>query len=263
MGANGAASLIFIAGAEGSGTTLLSRILSAPAQCASLGGLHVKLPNGPDADELAKTVRDANTRASDRALGFDEHRKAVADWRNAFERTSLSPTFSSTSVFVFKRSFPFASQRSDAEPLARRTPDLWDCLSIWPATKIVAIYRDPCAATYSSFRRGFDTDLRRLAVTCAEQLTWLSAQIAAIGASRCRVVSYRELCENHAQVLIPLAQFCGLPADELIAAAQAERVSADGDRRYREKLDHAETAWLESYFDTRRSQWAVLGGMNG
>jgi hypothetical protein len=40
------ATFVFIAGAEGSGTTLLLRLFSAPARCASLGGNFN--PDSPD-----------------------------------------------------------------------------------------------------------------------------------------------------------------------------------------------------------------------
>jgi hypothetical protein len=40
---------VFIGGAEGSGTTLLRRVLAAPSCCASLGRDIAKLPDHPDA----------------------------------------------------------------------------------------------------------------------------------------------------------------------------------------------------------------------
>lgn len=64
--------------------------------------------------------------------------------------------------FVLKRSFPARI------PGDMVYPDLWDVLSLPGQTRVVVIYREPCAAVYSTFRRRFDTDLRRLAIMCAD-----------------------------------------------------------------------------------------------
>ena len=249
---------LFIAGVEGSGTTLLSRILASPPQCASLGGLHVKTPPGADAERMVEAFQDANKRASDRGAALDEYQAASQNWCEAMADLNASPTFAAISTLVFKRSFPFGSPRSKLDPGPRWTPDLWDCLALTPDSRVVAIYRNPCAATYSCLRRGFDSDLRRLAVICAEQLTWLSAQIAAIGPERAIVIGYEDLCDSPAQTLAGLAQFCSLPLHCLSAAAAQERVSAAGDGRYRLELPAGDADWLDGYFNLRRRQWRNL-----
>src|SRR5208337_651581 len=162
--------LIFIGGAEGSGTTVLLRLLSAPDGCASFGGNFQKLPDHPDAKPLANAFMAANSRVWDRKLSFEEHERGRRDWRAATDRILAASAFAETVRYIFKRSSPFAAPREQF------TPDLWDIFALSPDCKIVLIYRDPRAATYSAFRRKFDSDLRRLAVVCNEQLTWLAGQ---------------------------------------------------------------------------------------
>ena len=165
----------FIGGAEGSGTTLLLRLLCSPKGCASLGGNYVKLPdypapklhyiagadkvrhwivdgrlgNYPDPKPAADAFRAANSRVWDRKLSFEEQEKARLDWRAAMNQILAEPAFGETSHYLFKRAFPFG-------PRDRLfTPDLWDIIELWPDVRIVVIYRDPKAAIYSAFRRNF------------------------------------------------------------------------------------------------------------
>ena len=52
---------IFIAGAEGSGATLMSRPLAAPKTAASLGGLYVKTPQSEEASRLTENSSQSTT----------------------------------------------------------------------------------------------------------------------------------------------------------------------------------------------------------
>jgi hypothetical protein len=248
---------IFIAGVEGSGTTLLLRILSAPPVCASLGGNYQKLPDHPDARPLVAAFDAANRRLWNRTLSVADHEQAHHDWRETMRRIEASQAFAGQTRLVFKRSFPFSSQRSASEPDFRHTPDLWDALDLLPTSRVVTIYRNPCAATYSALRRGFDSDLRRMAVVCAEQLTWLAGQVRAIQREHVHRVSYQRLCETPDAVLPSLAEFCGLPGDVLVP--QDDGLDADTNLRYRTELPRSDAAWLEAYFSPRRkAQWAIL-----
>jgi hypothetical protein len=164
-----------------------------------------------------------------------------------------SPAFSGQTRLIFKRSFPFA------QPRDQYTPDIWDILDLLADTRIVIIYRDPCAATFSALRRGFDSDLRRLAVTCSEQLTWLAGQVRAIGSELVRIISYRSLCEDPVATLAPLTEFCGIPFDPVRIAALKERMDVGTDSRYSRELQRPEVDWLEGFFDARRRrQWEIL-----
>jgi hypothetical protein len=245
--------LIFIGGAEGSGTTLLLRLLSVPDVCASLGGNFIKIPDHPDARALVEAFEDANRRLWDRKLSRSDHEQARYDWQMVTEQILDSPAFSGQTHLIFKRSFPFA------QPRDQYTPDIWDTLELLPDTHIAIIYRDPCAATFSAFRRGFDSELRRLAVTCSEQLTWLAAQVRAIGPHIVRIISYTSLCEDPIATLASLTEFCGVPFDPIRLAVLREKMDVGADSRYFRELERTDVDWLESFFDTRRrKQWDIL-----
>jgi hypothetical protein len=244
---------VFIGGAEGSGTTLLLRLLSSPGGCASLGGNYFKLPNHPEAEPLAQAFERANRRVWNRKVSFRDQEEGFEQWRAAMDRILESPAFNATSHFVFKRSFPFA------QPRDQYAPDLWDILRLWPGVRIVVIYRDPRAATFSAFRGKFDSDLRRLAVACSEQLTALAAQVRAIGPDRVRILSYRRLCEDATGVLGPLTDFCSVPLDQVIAAVQAEPIDNTTDARWARELGGRDIACLNRFFDDcRHRQWEIL-----
>jgi hypothetical protein len=245
--------MIFIGGSEGSGTTLLLRVLSAPDICTSLGGNYIKLPGHPDADPLAKAFNDSNARLWDRKLPLLEHRAALREWSKAARAIIESDAYSDRRVLVYKRSFPFGVERD------RYTPDIWHAMDLLDDTRIIVIYRNPCAATYSALRRGFDTDLRRTALACSEQLTWLAGQVRAIGREAVRIIRYSDLCRDPAATLKPIVDFCGIPFDEVQKSLEHERIGLEADERYLRELEPSDLEWLEGFFDfRRRRQWDIL-----
>ncbi len=245
--------MIFVAGAEGSGTTLLRRLLAAPECCAGFGRDIAKMPDHPDAHALFSAFESANRPLWDRELDLAAHDRARQEWFRLAEAMASSPAFADVTHFVIKRSFPFTGAAY------RFCPDLWDILDLPLDGRIVAIYRDPCAAVYSAFRRGFDTDLYRLAMRSANFLMVLAGQLRAIEPARRLIISYAELCRAPAAMFDRVGPFCGLPAAPILAAAQAEGTKTDADLRYRQELDAADVAWLEAYFaPRRRAQWDIL-----
>jgi hypothetical protein len=246
----------FIAGAEGSGTTLLLRLLSSPPHCCSLGGNFLKIPDVQEARELATQFIQNNNAAWDTSLSFAEHDAAVRQFGATLAEILRSPHFSGQTHFFFKRSFPFAT------PKGRFTPDLWDLENLLPGTRYIAIYREPRAACFSALRRGFDTDLRRLAVMCSAQLTALAAQMRALDGARRRVIAYQQLCEQPLQVLGDLARFCELSPESLGAAIDTERIERSLNQQFLKALSPAMLASLEGFFDARRRrQWSDLERM--
>jgi sulfotransferase family protein len=240
---------IFVGGAEGSGTTLLRRVLASPSTCASHGKDIAKLPDRPDARPLFRAFEEANTRLWDRLLPLPLHEEARQDFHRTAAAMVDSPAFAECSHFIFKRSSPFGGGD-------QRRPDLFDVFELPVESRIVLIYRDPCAASYSALRRGFDTDLRRLALRCAEHLTWLDAQFRAVDPERVLLVSYRRLCHAPNAELERLSTFCGFTLSQ---SDFGESLEPDTDARYRRELPAPQAGWLESFFDARRrSQWQSL-----
>lgn len=244
---------VFLAGAEGSGTTLLLRLLSAPTVCSSIGYNHTKVPPLPGAEVLAEKFSRASVALWDRKLSFREHEDALFNWQMSLEEILASEAYREQQFLVFKQSFPYE------QPRDRYTPDIWDALELLPNTQIVVIYRDPRAATYSAFRRGFDSDLRRLAVGCAEQLTWIAGQVQAIGPDRVSIVSYSALCSSPRNVMAQLCQNLGIPPEEILSLTEMETINSSYDDRFSSELDHQDELWLNDYFNDRRcAQWKIL-----
>jgi hypothetical protein len=249
---------IFIAGAEGSGTTLMSRLLSAPKCCASLGGLHVKVPPLEDTQALADAFQAANRFVCDRKATFADNRQAKRQWRSAWEGILESDSFAHTTHFVFKRSFPFGNPREQF------VPHLWDVEDVIGDVEFAVMFRDPRASTFSTLRRGFDQDLRRLAVLCSEQLTLLSAQAQTIPKARLKVISYSKLCLQPAATLAPLIVGFGLDRDAMHKATAQELPAPLIDDRYRRTLSSDQISYLDEFFDARRcTQWEFLKNAAG
>jgi hypothetical protein len=245
--------LIFIAGVEGSGTSWLRRLLAAPECCSAFSDKLMKLPDHPGARPLAAAFVDATRPLWARQSTLAEHLQAKGRLSELTQKMQSSPAFSGTTHFVLKRSFPFRF------PGDIGAPDLWDVLDLPGETLVVAIYREPCAAVYSALRRRFDTDLRRLAVACDDQLTRLAAQVRAMDPERVRILSYRRLCEAPDTVLEPVAGFCGIPFDPIRKAILQDGIIGETDERYRSELAQADASWLEHFFDERRRrQWDIL-----
>lgn len=244
---------IFIAGVEGSGTTLMSRLLAAPKSCASLGGLYVKTPPSEDATRLVEKFQTANRVVWDREASFSEKREARRTLRAVWQQMLGAPSFAGITHFVFKRSFPFGN------PHGRHVPNLQDIDDIIGNVQFTVMYRDPRAASYSTLRRGFDNDLRRLAVLCSEHLTLLSAQAQTIPESRLKVVSYSELCLRPAETTAPLIASFELDRDAVYQGIERELPKPVVDERYRRELGSEQVAWLDEFFDKRRQQqWSFL-----
>jgi hypothetical protein len=245
--------LIFIAGAEGSGTTLLRRLLAAPECCACIGRDIAKMPDHPEAQPLLASFERISQLLWDRAQPMADRMRAQQDWARTGAALASSPAFADVSHFIVKRSYQFGGIPY------RYCPDVCDLFDLPFETRIVAIYRDPCAATYSALRRGFDTDLYRLAARAANFLAVLAGQVRSVEPDRRHLLSYASLCAAPGHAFGPLARFCELPEAPIRAAAQAEGLLGDADRRYAEELPPNDIAWLEGYFNARRrAQWDIL-----
>lgn len=245
--------LTFVAGAEGSGTTLLLRLLSVPATSASLGGNHFKIPAADEAQRLAEGFKWASSTVWDRTLSFAENHEGRRKWRAAWADILASEAFAGISHYLFKRSFPFG------KPHGQFVPYLWDVADVCGDVNFIIIYRDPRASTYSALRRGFDQDLRRLALMCSEQLTSLSAQARTLPEDRLHVLSYRRLCSHPSETIERLLVALDLDGEGIRQAAARELPEPMIDDRFRRELPADDVAWLDGFFDERRCrQWDFL-----
>lgn len=243
----------FIVGASGSGTTLLSRILSHPVHVVCLGGMYWTVQEDhAEAWKLMKLFNRAITKMWDRKSSVEQHGQAKQVLPCLLDEFLSQPEYADRTHVVYKRSAPF-------NPGDRYRPDLSDLFDIFPNVRVVVIYRDPCAATYSSLRRGFAENLRQCAVICEEQLTYLAAQVRTVPAHTITILPYEPFCQNPQSYAQPLAQFCGFDPNTISQAIAAEKVHSDQTERWKQELPAEDRHFLEQFFNPRRlQQWHEL-----
>ncbi len=244
---------LFVVGASGSGTTLLARVLSGVPGAVSLGGNHTTYTRGePKSWAVVEAFDRATANLWDRTAPWERGAKARAELPGLLERLHGLPGQEGISHVVYKRSAPF--RKGD-----RHRPDLSDLSGFHEDWRVIAIYRDPCASAYSSFRRRFGKHLRQCAVTCEEQLTYMAAQLATLPPASFLVVPYESLCAEPRAWAERLGAFSGLPGGALAGALERESLDLTKLDRWRRELAPADQRLLDSFFDARRrAQWPLL-----
>jgi hypothetical protein len=244
---------IFVVGAAGSGTTMLTRILSGPAQAVCLGGKYTTIPESDRrATRLARGFNLAITHLWDRKAPAERYNQARQVLPQLVDGLLAEEGYRQKSHVIYKRSAPF-------NPGDRHRPDLSDLFELFPNSRVVIIYRDPKASTYSSLRRGYAENLRASAVICEEQLTYLSAQLATLDSHCYAILNYEAFCERPEEVVGPLAALCQLPEGELLAAMRRENVSGGRNERWASELSQVDGEFLNGFFNERRlAQWPLL-----
>ncbi|MCI0574960.1 MAG: sulfotransferase [Chloroflexi bacterium] len=244
---------IFIVGASGSGTTMLTRVLSGPPGVVCLGGQFTTIPATDEtATLLARYFNKAITRLWDRKGPLALYQQSRQMLPHLVAALLEEEGYRNRSHVIYKRSAPF-------NPGDRNRPDLSDLFETFSDARIVVIYRDPRASTYSSMRRGFAENLRACAVICEEQLTYLSAQLATFDPGSYLVVNYEDFCARPEAWTGPLARFCGLAEEDIAQAIRQEGVKARTNERWQQELGTAEVEFLRQFFNSRRlTQWPLL-----
>jgi len=245
--------LIFIIGASGSGTTMLTRILSRPKEVIPLGGNYDEIPrSNPRAAFLGRVFKACTKTLWDRKAGFEVHEEARRKLRAVVEDLFELDVFTDATSILHKRSAPFLL--SD-----RYRPDLLDLFDLFENPRLIVVYRDPKASTYSSLRRGFSRNLRQSAVICEEQLTYLNSQIAGLDAGSYTLINYEAFCEQPIEIIEGVAKFAGLEAFVLKQATRDENVAPGRIDRWRTSLGPEEVKYLDHFFsDRRQEQWSLL-----
>lgn len=107
---------IFVAGAEGSGTTLLLRFLSSADRCVSLGGNARKIPPTPRAEQLTEWHSQINAAAWDRTLSPSENELARQKWLEVLAAVVNDLEFASATHFFFETLVPVRSHTREIHP---------------------------------------------------------------------------------------------------------------------------------------------------
>jgi len=244
---------VFVVGAQGSGTTVLTRILSGPECAIALGGNYVTIPrDDSEAFALVEQFDEANAALWDRKAGHERQDELRRELRRIVDALVGLPRHAGVSHVLYKRSAPFFGGD-------RYRPDLTDLLAAFADLRVIAIYRDPRPATCSALRRGYAENLRQCAVISEEQLTYLSAQLATLDARLWRVISYEGLCAEPRATVEALAEFCELPVPEVLRSLEREALKPAQNEHWRDEVDRAGRDYLDSFFDARRlAQWSRL-----
>ena len=177
-------------------------------------------------------------------------RALVAELNALMERVLAQGEQSPGTAWILEdNSFPSAGQRS----LDRQ----WDVLDMaallapHAEVRFIALYRDPCAMTFS--HPEFDGGLRAHARVVAEFLEYLNGVLEALGRARYRVARYEDLMARDPAMTAMLADYLDLPPACFEAGFQALRPSS---KDWRRQLPAGERDWLADWFDEERlARW--------
>jgi len=248
--------LIFVTGGEGSGTTMLNRIL-ASSECVVNTHYHSDEEHKDQIRKYVQIIRRATKKLWFRQASFNSYQQAKIKLPAQVEKLfRLASQQNQVSHIAIKRSSPFLGKRKGT---ALYRPDLHDLVDLFKNLHIVVLYRDPKAAAYSALKRGFTDDIKQAAVRCEEHLTYLAAQLGGLDPKLYRIISYEKFVGDPMRYAEELAEFCQLSEGGIVAGIQHENVSGGKNERWKEELLPEEMAFIEQFFDDRRlSQWSLL-----
>lgn len=186
---------LFICGVEGSGTTLLARILgSLPAYMVLGGNVYSKPRNGYDT--LAVRTR-LNTLTE--LLWADDDGKTDGTKKYLARKFFETPVLDGTVAAVYKRSFPFG-----LEPIF---PCIEDLYKVHPRMKIIVIKRNLAANAASMLRRGFVPTIEAAVQRVKTAVTLLNDQVLRLPRENLHIIDFDELTRNPEPQLESLGVF--------------------------------------------------------
>lgn len=251
----------FVIGVQGSGTTMMSRLLGYPANAEVILGNHISIAGGRES-MLVKYFRfrrrsgvggildDLEWSSAtfwSRKASVKSAEKAKASFMKAVDRFKEVPKYAHVQNLIFKRSAPFYVGDS-------HRPDLLDILDMFPSAKILVMLRDPRASAYSALKRGFVNNIRYSAIICEEQLLLLDARLKAIDEKTCHIVNYKAFCNDPEIHIGKIAELFSMDEAELLKSVKKEGLVKNKNEAWRNKLSKEEVEFLDAYFDNRRMQ---------
>ncbi|MDP3858307.1 MAG: hypothetical protein Q8Q73_11175 [Stagnimonas sp.] len=193
---------IFIAGVEGSGTTLLLRVLAKLQGSVALGGaFHSKYYALP---------RWLMNRITDRLWAFPERPRKKAKYVALLQAiVSAVPG----RYVVYKRSYPF----NDLSYF----PDVLDFEGFPVPTKVIVLKRALESNAKSILRRGFVKTIEEARIRTDQALSMLDEQTEKLDASKLLRLRYEDMIDpaKKHMVLDQIAAFIGCESGELQALA--------------------------------------------
>lgn len=198
---------LFITGVEGSGTTMMLKLLDSLPDIAVLGGNYWTPELASEASHFnALTEQLWNRKAPPNDIEREE----------IFQDIRHFPVPGNARLVVHKRSCPFL------DPF--HLPDLSDVARFTPHARLLVMRRDPDANTRSILRRGFEKEKERATARTGMALQALDTQLKDNPVPTMQIY-YEEIIspEKKAAILRNLAGFLGL--DPMSLAAKADMIT--------------------------------------
>ena len=199
MGRLGEKFLVFVAGVEGSGTTILGKLLSIPDFAVALGGGYVSpTPLGYDTGSVR-----ARLNAFTRVLWRHSNPPLGANKRRILKEIGALPVAGVFSHVIYKRSYPFED--------VRHFPNLADLDKIANNVRVVVSRRNPLENAASILRRGFVDTLKASIERVARAYRILGLQLEKFDKDRVHVVDYETLISDSFATIGGLEAFLNFP----------------------------------------------------
>lgn len=239
--------MIHVTGASCSGSSVMATILSNIPTMAGIGEDH------PGIDHYMKEkFIEANILTWDRLASFRDHGYHMSRLVKTLGGMSGLDMLAEYTHFVFKRS----AMVGDKYRL-----DMNDILETFPNSKVLIMYRDPKAATWSSLKNKTGENLRHCAVMQADQLTVMNSQIRTNPRKRILVVSYEGFCKSPKNMASVISGFCETETSLFMDSLLKTDIRKSSQNQWREEANNEETDQLDQFFRTRNSQWRELSGI--
>lgn len=120
--------------------------------------------------------------------------------------------------------------------------------------KILALYRDPVAMTFS--HEEWDGGPRNHARLVAAYLEHLSSKLTEIGPGTVKTVHYEDIIDRQGTLAGPLAEYLGVDARHVQAGFRQVR---KGGKNWQTQMPPATRRWMTEFFSRkRRSLWPVF-----
>lgn len=169
---------LFITGIEGSGTTMMLKLLDAVAEVAVLGGNYWTPELGKEAHALNKLTAK---------LWNEKKICSRAEKKEIFEKIRELELPSHYTHVVHKRSFPFLD--------TNHFPHLVDCKKMARFCRILNMRRDHAANSRSILRRGFESDNEMAAMRTETAVKRLEIELEALGIDGIMHIDYESVID--------------------------------------------------------------------
>jgi len=203
---------VFIAGVEGSGTTILLELLSQVDGFIALGGNYYT----PEFDVQRKQLNEWTKEL----WRYPQRIRAVRKEAVLKEISELSLP-EDVSHVLYKRSYPFTDQRY--------FPNLLDLKKFSSSLKLIVMHRNLRSNARSMLRRGFEKTIEKAQQRAIKGREILDAQLREFDGSMVEI-SYENLIgDQKEQELRKIEEFLNLPDDSLVS--HKERITGPSAKR--------------------------------